>query len=93
MIISLLNLTATNDGTSKTVSVTAKEGGAGSTEIFDFTIIDQNKTATETFGASEEKEVKVTHTASGKGFVIVTNRSSGLARHCFLNVDAPKDGC
>ena len=93
MIIRMLNLTTTNSGGVKKASITAKEGGDGSTETFTFTVLDQNLSATETFAKDEERTVTVTHTASGQGLVIVTNQSSGLTRHCFLDVDAPSSTC
>ena len=93
MIISMLNLTTTNSGGVKQASVTAKEGGDGSTETFTFTILNQNVSTTETFAKDEEKTVTVTHTASGQGLVIVTNQASGLTRHCWLDVDAASSTC
>lgn len=93
MIIRMLNLTTTNSGGVKKATVTAKEGGLGSTEVFNFTIIDQNQSTTVVFGADEEKDVSVTHTATGEGLVIATNQASGLTLHCWLNVDAPSSGC
>jgi hypothetical protein len=93
MIIRMLNLTTTNSGGVKKATVTAKEGGKGSTEVFNFTIIDQNVSTTVTFGADEEKDVSVTHTATGQGLVFATNQASGLTLHCWLDVDAPSSGC
>ena len=93
MIIRMLNLTTTNVGGVKTASITAKEGGDGSTEVFHFTILDQNKSATVTFAANEQKVVTVDHTASGQGLVIVTNQASGLTRHCWLDADLPSSSC
>ncbi len=93
MITSLLELATTNSGGVKTASVMATEGGEGSTEVFNFTIINQNISKTEVFGPRETKVVTVVHTASGQGLVLVTNQSSGLTRHCWLDVDAPRCAC
>jgi hypothetical protein len=93
MIVRMINLTTTNSGGVKKATVTAKEGGEGSTEVFNFTVIDQNVSTTVTFAAGEEKDVSVAHTASGQGLVFATNQASGLTQHCFLDVDAASSGC
>jgi hypothetical protein len=89
----MLNLTTTNSGGVETASVDAKEGGDGSTETFNFTILNQNVSTTLAFGSQEEKTVTVNHTASGQGLVIVTNQASGLTRHCWLDLDAASSSC
>jgi hypothetical protein len=89
----MINLTTTNVGGVKKATVTATEGGDGSTEVFNFTIIDQNVSTTQTFTAGQQKDVSIVHTASGTGLVICTNQASGLTLHCFLDVDAPSAGC
>ena len=93
MIVRMLNLTTTNIGGAKKATVTAKEGGQGSTEVFNFTILDQNVSTTVSFGPGEEKDVSVSHTATGQGLVFATNQASGLTLHCFLDVDAASSGC
>jgi hypothetical protein len=93
MIVRMLNLSTANSGGVKRATVTAKEGVQGASEVFKFTIVDQNLTATVAFGPDEEKDVSVIHTATGKGLVIVTNLASGMTLHCFLDVDAASDGC
>ncbi len=91
MIVRLLNLTSRNDGTKKTVSVDAKEDETGGNETFDWVIINEQKTTTDSFQAREEKTTSVIHTATGKGLVKVTARSSGVQKTCSLDVDALED--
>ena len=93
MIVRMLNLTTTNSGGVKKATVTAMEGGLGSTEVFNFTVIDQNVSTTVVFTANQQQDVSVTHTATGQGLVIATNQASGLTLHCWLDVDAASDGC
>jgi hypothetical protein len=93
VIIRILELVTTNENGVKIASVRATEGPEAASETFTFTIIDQNVSVTVDFAALETKVVQAPHTASGKGFVIVTSQSSGLARHCFLDVDAPASTC
>jgi hypothetical protein len=73
-------------------SYSYREGGEGGTEIFKFTVIDQNASTTVELGPAEEKDVSVTHTAGGDGLVFVTNQASGLTLHYWLDVDAASSG-
>jgi hypothetical protein len=87
MIIALGNVESANDGTTKTVSVFALEDAAGGNETLLFTIIDQHVKQEVSFAPNAGKTVSVTHTASGKGLVIVSAAGSKEMATLILDVD------
>jgi len=87
MISNFLNLQSFNDGTAKSVSVSATEDASGGSEKFTFTIIDQVKTVTVNFRANQTQTVRVNHTASGKGEVKVEAKNSSQSLTEILDVD------
>ncbi len=87
MIAGFRNLQSFNDGTTKSVSVSALENTTGGEEEIKFVIINQTKTVKVTFSANQEQTVSVNHTAFGKGTVTVSATGSQQATTKILNVD------
>lgn len=87
MIIDFITLKCANDGTTKTVTVFAKEDATGGVETIKFVIIDQPKTLQVTFAPNQGQPVTVTHTASGTGEVVVTAAGSQKTIKRILDVD------
>ena len=88
MIVSLINISASNNSGQKRVSVYALNDGNPGKQKITFTVIDQTHSVTKQFAAHEAKSISTVHTATGTGFIAASAGTAHDRRFC--DVDHPQ---